>query len=566
MNLENPLFSIIVPIYNEEQYIREALDSIVVQTDPDWEALLVNDGSTDSTPGILAEYAERDNRFRVFHKINGGQSSAINLGVRKAKGGWLCWLSGDDYFHPQKLEMHRHWMQAYPETDFFFTGFWLVLPNGKKIEYSLDWLKLENPDHHLVQLLHSNWVTGISVCIKRDSWLKTGEFDSTYRYAHDLDMWVRLMLNTRHQYLPKRTCTMRYHTGQETARFPHESMFDAAKILIRLINKHSFKELFPDADLHNSRLAAELLNRTIDIVAGESDAYIYKLGIHPLLHLRILEWLGDPAMDLTLRNELHLLLIERATYFIALHNESPFGLIWQAFRASLKADQPQFAFFPCEAAKVGEAHYHMLRAERSEAAQALRSYLEKNDRLSFGEDPMVVEKSSQLVLILPPDISLDDPANPGFIKTKEIWQHLTRAGFFILLVGQSNYTMGLVDGLPYIAAQTKHEQDRLLAELGDLDTVVALSHPERLNQATAERRVYFDISLENGSEMRLMDALLQKIQSAPRKKYRHLITARRLHRLRSIYIFLIPISVRIRLRLGQRLRLAATFLKTRKSS
>ena len=70
MSNQIPLFSIVVPIYNEERFIREALDSIATQTDPDWEALLIDDGSTDLTPGILDEYGERDSRFRVFHKSN----------------------------------------------------------------------------------------------------------------------------------------------------------------------------------------------------------------------------------------------------------------------------------------------------------------------------------------------------------------------------------------------------------------------------------------------------------------------------------------------------------------
>lgn len=561
MNIENPLFSIIIPVYNEEKYIREALDSIATQTDSDWEALIINDGSTDSTPEILAKYAEQDRRFRVFHKSNGGQSSAINLGVRQAKGRWLCWLSGDDYFHPQKLEKHRRWMQIYPETDFFFTGYWLVLQNGKKIEYSPEWLKLENPTYHLLQLLHSNWVMGISVCIKRDAWLKTGEFNGTYRYAHDLDMWVRLMLNAHHQYLPERTCTMRYHAGQETARFPRESMFDAAKILIRLINSHSFTELFPDTDLYTEQPAYEILNRTIDTVAGEVDAYVYKLGVHPLLHLRILEWLWNPAMNLKLREELCLLLFERVTELIAIYNESPFGLIWQVFHAVLKADQPQFAFFPCEPAKIGEKHYHLQYTEQPEIAQALRAYLEKNDGISFEEGPATTRGTGQLVLILPPDLSLDDPVNPKLVKTREIWQYLTRTGFFVVLVGQSKYTMGMMDGLLYVAAQTMHEQNRLLTGLGDLDTVVALSHPERLNLVTAERQVYFDINQQNGSALKLTDELFQKIRLASRKKNRHLLTASRLQHLRSIYTFLVPISIRIRLRLGQRLRFFASILK-----
>jgi len=561
MSIECPLFSIVVPIYNEERFIQEALDSILSQTDTDWEAILVDDGSTDSTPEILGEYEKRDSRFRIFHKNNGGQSSAINLGVQEAKGEWLCWLSGDDYFHPQKLEMNRRWIQDYPEIHFFFTGFWIILENGKKIEYSLDWLKLENPDYHLIQLLHSNWVMGISVCIKRNTWLKTGEFNGRFRYAHDLDMWIRLMLNTHHRYLPERTCTMRYHSGQETARFPLESMFDAAKILIHLVNEHSFKELFPDLDLYDKYLARDILSRTIDFVAGKSDTYIYQLGVHPLLHLRILEWIWDPVIDLTLREELRNLIIDRSSDFISFHNESSFGLLWQATRAALKINQPRFAYFPCEAEKIGKLNYYIQRVEHSEVAQPLRRYLEQTDGISFDEAPIDIEKTGQLILLLPSEVSLDDPLSPEFKKIRRIWQYLAQAGFFVLLVGRSKYTMGLVDGLLYLGAENVYEQDQLLTNLGDLDTVVVLSHPERLKQVEAERQVYFEISQKKHLGSELFATLIHEIQSTPRKKICHIMTARRLHLLHTIYTFLIPISVRIRIRFGSRLQLLVTFLK-----
>lgn len=549
-----PLFSIVVPIYNEERFIREALDSIANQTDPDWEALLVDDGSTDSTPEILDEYAEKDGRFRVFHKSNGGQSSAINLGVQEAKGGWLCWLSGDDYFHPQKLEMNRRWIQDYPEIHFFFTGFWLIEPDGKKIEYPLDWLKLENPSYHLIQLLRNNWVMGISICIKREAWLKTGEFDGRLRYAHDLDMWVRFMLNTPNRYFPERTCTMRYHPGQETARFPLAPVFDAAKILIRLVNEHSFKELFPFEDLNDRKTARDMLSRTINFVVSAPDANIYRLGFHPLVHLRILEWIWDPATDSTLREELRNMILNRAPDFILFYNASPFGLLWQATSAAVKIDQPRFAYFPCKADKVGEINYYIQRAEHSEAAQPLRTYLEQNDGLSFEEAPMDVEKAGPLILLLPPDISLDDPLNPEFMRLKEIWQYLTRVGFFVLLVGKSKYTMGLVDGLQYLGAENAQEQDKLLNALGNLDTVVALSHPERLKRVKAERLVSFEIPAPSLSGSELSVALIHMIQSAPRQEFKTTFNNKILRYVHAMYHLLVPSAVREKAQVGQRLR------------
>ena len=75
------MVSVIVPIYNVEQYLRRALDSILSQTHKDWEAILVDDGSTDNSGRIAEEYAQSDNRFKVVHKPNGGQSDARNVGL-----------------------------------------------------------------------------------------------------------------------------------------------------------------------------------------------------------------------------------------------------------------------------------------------------------------------------------------------------------------------------------------------------------------------------------------------------------------------------------------------------
>lgn len=82
----NPLFSIIVPIYNSEKYLCRCIDSILAQSYTDFELLLIDDGSKDASGKICDEYAARDTRVRVFHKENGGVSSARNLGLLNARG------------------------------------------------------------------------------------------------------------------------------------------------------------------------------------------------------------------------------------------------------------------------------------------------------------------------------------------------------------------------------------------------------------------------------------------------------------------------------------------------
>lgn len=97
--------SVVVPIYNVEPYLRRALDSILAQTLDNWEAILVDDGSPDSSGSIADEYAGRDSRFTVIHKSNGGLSDARNVGMKRASGKYLLFLDPDDFFHPQLMDL-----------------------------------------------------------------------------------------------------------------------------------------------------------------------------------------------------------------------------------------------------------------------------------------------------------------------------------------------------------------------------------------------------------------------------------------------------------------------------
>ena len=99
-----PLISVIVPVYNVEQYLRQCLDSILNQTYQEIEVLLINDGSTDASDEICREYAERDNRIRYFVKENGGLSDARNYALDRATGEYVTFVDSDDFLMEQALE------------------------------------------------------------------------------------------------------------------------------------------------------------------------------------------------------------------------------------------------------------------------------------------------------------------------------------------------------------------------------------------------------------------------------------------------------------------------------
>lgn len=92
--------SVIVPVYKVEKYIGECINSILAQTFKDFELILVDDGSPDKSGEICDSYAKKDNRIKIFHKKNGGVSSARNFGIDKAVGEWLCFIDSDDTILP----------------------------------------------------------------------------------------------------------------------------------------------------------------------------------------------------------------------------------------------------------------------------------------------------------------------------------------------------------------------------------------------------------------------------------------------------------------------------------
>lgn len=92
-----PQVSVIVPVYNQEQYLEECISSIRRQTLAEWECIIVNDGSSDSSGEIARRFSEEDSRIRCFEQENRGVSSARNLGMRHASGRYLCFVDGDDF-------------------------------------------------------------------------------------------------------------------------------------------------------------------------------------------------------------------------------------------------------------------------------------------------------------------------------------------------------------------------------------------------------------------------------------------------------------------------------------
>lgn len=128
-----PMFSVIIPVYNVEKYLDQCVQSVLNQPFTDLEAILVDDGSTDSSGKICDEYAARDFRVRVIHQENGGLGQARNAGLRVAKGEWILFLDSDDYWMDNGLQLISQKIQMWPDEKLFVTKW---VPFGQQLEFA----------------------------------------------------------------------------------------------------------------------------------------------------------------------------------------------------------------------------------------------------------------------------------------------------------------------------------------------------------------------------------------------------------------------------------------------
>lgn len=298
-----PQFSILIPTYNQADYLSEALDSLLAQSVQDWEAVIVNDGSTDHTAEILKQYISLDPRIRAVTQKNGGTAAALNTALSHARGTWICWLSSDDLFTPDKLAIHQHWFTLCPDSKFFFTYFQLkVEATGQTFNQHGLWGPLPQRCYQTLGLLVRNFISGISVCIHREVFDRLGGFSQELRYGQDYDRWLWISSQYPGVFIPEWTCISRNHAGQGSEVFPQACYYDTARAAVRFLSEVTLADMLPLCDLSRPDTAVDVLNEALRI-ALEKDAFLYWFGVTPALFFNCFKWIAhypDAAVRKTL--------------------------------------------------------------------------------------------------------------------------------------------------------------------------------------------------------------------------------------------------------------------------
>lgn len=241
-----PLVSIIIPVYNGSNYLREAIDSALAQTYANIEVIVVNDGSNDdgATEKIALSYGDA---ITYLKKENGGVSSALNAGIRAMHGAYFSWLSHDDKYLPDKIQSQMMTLSRYNDDSL------LALCGAKLIdEYSCDLPHLKHPSYDeerllswqeaLKDVIESGSYCGCALLIPKSALEKAGLFDERLRFSQDFLMWMELfldgcqLLKTRGTYVCNRVHSKQLtQTGK--AVFYHDSHIIGEMLLPKLAEK-----------------------------------------------------------------------------------------------------------------------------------------------------------------------------------------------------------------------------------------------------------------------------------------------------------------------------------------
>lgn len=279
-----PKVSIVIPVYNGSNYLREAIDSGLAQTYQNIEILVINDGSNDGgkTEEIALSYGAK---IRYFYKDNGGVSSALNLGIREMKGAYFSWLSHDDVYYPDNIE--KQLGNILSTNQIIVSVCKTGIINGKRI--SLPKGKLDKTEYNSPMNFWDIWFYACSLLVPYECFNRTGFFNEQNRTAQDVEFTFLLLHYYKIRFIDECCVLRRDHAESGFYNLVYQNIKDCKELIIRLINDYGI-EFFYDNEL----LACD------SIIIRNSKTY-NKLAMKHLLSKRATE-LDKIFFNLSIKN------------------------------------------------------------------------------------------------------------------------------------------------------------------------------------------------------------------------------------------------------------------------
>jgi glycosyltransferase involved in cell wall biosynthesis len=240
------MISIVLPTHNRAPYLREAVDSVFTQTYPDWELIVIDDGSTDGTAEYLGGL--QDSRVRlIFHERCGNPARLRNAGIARAKGAYISFLDSDDLWLPDKLRAQIEALAAVPDSRWCFTGFECIEEHGEVLSTLAQKSWAARSGWMLEEILKEDILIAMPAVLAEKSLVtEVGAFDESLGLCEDYDLWLRLAVRAQAIALPAQLTKVRMHAGS----YARQRKVQAFEFLERV-----FQKLLKDLAEENLRVS-----------------------------------------------------------------------------------------------------------------------------------------------------------------------------------------------------------------------------------------------------------------------------------------------------------------------
>jgi len=237
-----PKVSIIIPVYNGANFLKEAIDSALVQTYKNIEILVIDDGSRDN--GKTAKIAQSfGKKIRYYKKENGGVASALNFGIKRMKGEYFAWLSHDDLFLPNKTQIQIDFLKKLPEKVVLYGDFELIDAKNN----ILSTIKIKAPQYNqfVYELIKKRFIHGCTILVPKSGFKEAGIFNEKLLNAQDYEMWFRFFKKGYlFSHIPQVLVKGRIHAGQGSYLTQNVQIIDEEYVYAWALKSFSPKELF----------------------------------------------------------------------------------------------------------------------------------------------------------------------------------------------------------------------------------------------------------------------------------------------------------------------------------
>ncbi len=214
-----PLVSIIIPVYNGEQYVSKSIKSVLSQTFRHYEVIFVNDGSTDNSSEIIRRYCQTHGNFICIDQANAGVAEARNTGIRKATGSLICLLDQDDIWLPNKLAYQVEYMKKHPECGLVHSQIGFIDGEDRIIENPVWAWVGETFGNTLIPLFLHNKIATFTALFRRSVIDQVGYFRECFAPSDDWDMWLRIARQFSLGFVPEISGYYRTHLGNESRNY-----------------------------------------------------------------------------------------------------------------------------------------------------------------------------------------------------------------------------------------------------------------------------------------------------------------------------------------------------------